>query len=114
MNIWTNINLFAIVNKLCANLDVNGSFTVDGILVKIWLNEVEGWERFHITTTVGTAQTFLNISTFLLKMFYLPVIITNKKTYLESSISSNWTSTGLSGVFSDLKFSFIRIFSENK
>lgn len=109
MNIWTNINLFMIANKLGSNLDVNGSFTVDGILVKIWLNEVECWERFHITTTVGTAQTFLNISTFLLKIFYFLWSDIMKKTYLESSISSNWTRTGLSGVFSDLKVSFITI-----
>lgn len=67
MNIWTNINLFAIANNLGSDLDVNGSFTVDGVLVKIWLNKVEGWESIHITTTVSTAQTFLDISTLLLK-----------------------------------------------
>ena len=67
MNIWTNINLFVIANNLGSNLDVNGSFTVDGVLMKIWLNEVEGWESIHITTTISTAQTFLDISTLLLK-----------------------------------------------
>ena len=67
MNIWTNINLLAIANCLGSNLDVNGSFAVDGVLVKIWLNKVEGWEGIHITTTVSTAQTFLDISTLLLK-----------------------------------------------
>ena len=66
MNIWTNINLFMIANKLGSNLDVNGSFTVDGILMKIWSNKVEGWEGIHITTTVGTAQTLLDIGALLL------------------------------------------------
>merc|ERR1719197_882658 len=86
LNIWTKVNLFTIANKLSSNLDVDCSFTINGILVKIWLSEIDNWERFHITTTISTAQSFLNISTFL----------------LESGISSNWTVTGFSSILSDL------------
>merc|ERR1712131_429258 len=40
-----------------------------------WFNKIQGWERFHITTTICAGEAFHNISLFL----------------LENTISTNWS-----------------------
>ena len=63
-----------IVESLERDLDINGTLAINGILVEIGSDNVELGEGVHITTTVGTAQTLLDIDAlllYLIKRYFL-------------------------------------------
>ena len=62
------INSFSLLQ---GDFDFNGTFTINGILVKVWGLEVELGEAVHVTTTVGTAQALLDVGTLLLNYKFL-------------------------------------------